>query len=272
MQLPNISYYLSTGYSYLSAGYSRCSAFQKKETAFYTSIFNSALKYAGVKEPFFTPFRTRLLVYPISAAVGAIAGYFLFFKGSKPERSTPEDKATPQEPTQSPKPVNTPTKKDESPKPAPSTEENIAISDGELLPIVDFLDLIADANDLTNADAQGKLEDILLTKDLSYINGDDSAISLALMMRMPTKYMDYLPVFGVEVNELYTTGTVLSLIVRLYELDKDQLPRIQGLLNIGADPTIKNPGGESALDLAPKGGDLRKALEAAATKLNAKKK
>jgi len=153
MQFPNISYYLSTGCSYLSAGYSHYSAFRQRETEIYTSIFDTALKYAGVKEPFFTPFRTNLLVTPISLAVGAIIGYLLFFKAPKPECSTSEKKATPPtqkadpvksepstlqkkarppEPTQLPKPVNTPTNKDEPKSPTPSSEENVAISDDEL--------------------------------------------------------------------------------------------------------------------------------------------
>lgn len=110
MQLPNISYYLSTGYSYLSAGYSRCSAFHQKEMEFYTSIFNSALKYAGVKEPFFTPFRTKLVVYPISITVGTIIGLalakFIFFRESKQDRPTTDKKPTPSESIQPPKPVN----------------------------------------------------------------------------------------------------------------------------------------------------------------------
>ena len=108
MQLPNISYYLSTGCSYLSSGYSRYSAFRQKETEIYTSIFNTALKYAGVKEPFFTPFRTNLLVTPISLAVGAIIGYLLFFKAPPP---TPTHKLKPEkkvEPTKSAPPASEP--------------------------------------------------------------------------------------------------------------------------------------------------------------------
>ena len=134
----------------------------------------------------------------------------------------------------------------------------------------DFIELLRGSDDLTKR----KLECILSEKTLKFIYSTTLNIDFLLLKLCPIELLPKLPKFGVNLNATMNHETILTHLCPTEPHSKtDQLYlRVEALLALGADPTIKNGAGKTAVDLALADGLLRPLLEQAAQKIEKGKK